>query len=293
MSRWEERKNKLKTALGFFNGMNWEGINTNFIVSTGRTGTEFLARFFNSLSSDIDARHEPDPDFLKLGVEYAKGKVFFEKACRIIKKGRLWICDEVKKRDKNIYIEANNRFFSLIPVLRKVFPKAKIIHIVRDGRDYVRSVMNRNYYTPQDKIYYKKDLRLQAIDFPEDLYNNKWKNMSRFEKCCWEWVKKDSFIHETIKDDPLAETFKFEDIFYKKDGIEKVWQMGDFMNLDVDRDYLEYQWKELIDKKINLSKTYKFPGWDKWDEKMRKQFMDIAGGHVKKYGYHRKSFSQL
>lgn len=111
-SRWQERKNSFKANLGFFRNRNWEGVNVAFVVSTGRTGTQFLTRFFRGLSPQIDARHEPNPDFLKLGVDFARGKISFQKAANAIKKGRLWVCDEINKTGKDIYIESNNRYFS-------------------------------------------------------------------------------------------------------------------------------------------------------------------------------------
>lgn len=108
-----------------------------------------------------------------MGVGYARENIPFKKAKKKVNNGRLWICDELNKKESNFYIESNNRFFSLIPVLWKLFPESKIVHIVRDGRDYVRSIMNRDHYTYKDKIFYKKDLRLKATDFPNDPYCEK------------------------------------------------------------------------------------------------------------------------
>lgn len=78
-SRTKGRKNALKAALGFFRNRSWEEIKVNFIVSTGRTGTQFLTRFFRNLSSQIDSCHEPDPDFLKLGLTLPGGKFLLKK----------------------------------------------------------------------------------------------------------------------------------------------------------------------------------------------------------------------
>ena len=284
-TRREQRINYLKTKLGFFRKVSWKGIKVIFIVSTGRTGTRFLARFFRSLSPKIDSRHEPDPDFLKLGVNYARGLVSSERAVNAIAERRLWICDELRKNNKNIYIESNNRYFSLIPLLWEIFPDAKIIHIVRDGRDVVRSTMNRDFYTPRDGIYFRKKMRLQATEFPYDAYCSRWETMSQFEKVSWHWVRKDSFIHQTVKDDKRAITVKFEDIFNKESGYQRLWEMVDFMDIGIDKQIFQKQCVLSMDKKLNVSKKEEFPRWQDWSFEQRKQFLDIAGEYMKVYQY--------
>jgi len=284
-TRREQRINYLKTKLGFFRKASWEGVKVVFIISTGRTGTRFLARFFRSFSPAIDSRHEPDPDFLKLGVGYARDKVSLEDAVTVIRERRLWIADSMRKNNKNIYIESNNRYFSLIPILWGIFPQAKIIHIVRDGRDVVRSTMNRDFYTPRDGIYFRKKLRLQATDFLKDPYCDKWSSMTQFEKCCWHWVRKDGFINQAIKGDSRAITVKFRDIFNKESNYQGLWEIVNFMGIGIDKDIFKKQCSLAMDKKINVSKREEFPSWQKWSQEQREQFMNIAGEYMKLYGY--------
>ena len=284
-TRREQRINYLKTKLRFFRKANWDGVKVIFIVSTGRTGTHFLARFFRSLSPAIDSRHEPDPDFLKLGVKYARGKVSLEDAAGVIRARRLWIADSIRKNNKNIYIESNNRYFSLIPILWGNFPQAKIIHIVRDGRDVVRSTMNRDFYTPGDGIYFRKKMRLQATDFSDDPYCNKWGSMTQFQKCCWHWVKKDGFIYQAIKGDSRAVTVKFRDIFNKESNYQGLWEIVNFMDIGINREDFRKQCSLAMDKKINVSKREDFPHWRQWSGEQREQFMSIAGEYMELYGY--------
>jgi len=289
-TRRDERINYLKTTLGFFTSASWNGIRVNFLISTGRTGTAFLAKFFRTFSPNIDSRHEPDPDLLKLGVNFARGKVSFEKAVRTITKSRQWICANLNKQKKDIYIESNNRLFSLIPALWEVFPAARIIHITRDGRDIVRSTMNRDHYTPKDGIYFRKNLRMQGIDFPGDPYREKWNTMTQFEKACWHWAKKDGILHNSIKNDPRAITIKFEDIFSKENNYPGLWEMIEFMDLGISKNVFSSKCKDLMDQRFNINKNETFPRWTEWDSKQRRQFMDIAGEHMKLYGYDLSDF---
>ncbi len=259
-------------GLCFFKQQDMGDIVPVFIVSTGRTGTKFFSVFFNYFNN-ILALHEPYPDFRKLSVNYARGKVSFNAAAKQIEKNRRLINYELKKKKINIYIESNNRFFSLLKPLRAVFPGAKIIYIVRDGRDYVRSGMSRNWYTASDK-----NTRLRADMFPGDPYYEKWNKMNRFEKIAWRWQKKDGIIHDDIK--TLDNTIKvtFEDIFLHPDNIG-IYDITRFMGIDdaVVAERLE----KTKNQKINTNPKHAIPAWKSWDEEMKKAFDEIAASHMK------------
>lgn len=267
-----------KSKLGFFNDIDYADIKARFIISTGRTGTKFLASFFNQLSPSILAYHEPYPSFRKLGIDYASRKVPHRKALSNFKYGRMAILNRLIKSNKHIYVEANCNLFSLVPIIREVFPDYRIIHIVRDGRDYVRSAMSRLLFREDDNLK-----RLKASDFPSDPYYNRWGGMSRFEKICWHWVKMDEIIYESIQNDSKCLTLKFEDIFDSNTQYSEIKKLIDFFDMDIkaDSEYIS----ALMTKKINKTANYQMPHWKNWDTKKKKQFLDIAGTHMKIYGY--------
>lgn len=154
----------------------------------------------------------------------------------------------------------------------------------------MRSVMNRDHYTLKDKIYYKKGLRLQAIDFSKDFYYGKWSNMSQFEKCCWQWQKKDNFIYDAIKNDSHAITIKFEDIFNKEKGHLGIYQLVDFLNIQLPKGKIENLCENSMGNRVNINKKEDFPRWRKWDNSLRKRFLNIASSQMKRYNYNLKDF---
>ena len=79
----------------------WKEINPKFIISNGRTGTKFLSHFFNTLSNEIDARHEPSPSILKLRHQFGVEKISLEKALKKLKRQveKEGIIREWKKRE--------------------------------------------------------------------------------------------------------------------------------------------------------------------------------------------------
>ena len=284
-TREKERLDYLKTLLGAYSNSNWDGKKVSFIVSTGRTGTWFLIYFLSQFSHIIDARHEPDPDFLKLGVRYARRKVSFQKAVKTIKLWRQYVCNEMDRNHKRIYIESNNNLFSLIPALWEIFPEAKILHVIRDGRDFARSVMSRGHYTKEDKIHSKRNLRLEAAQFPDDLYYSHWKKkMSLLEKTSWEWQKKDEIIYRSIINDARAKTVKFEDVFNSNENGDVLFDACRFLNIDLNRETFNRHFHIFTKRKVNHKKLT-FPHWKDWSEEQCDQFNKIAGFRMKLYGY--------
>lgn len=112
--------------------------------------------------------------------------------------------------------------------------------------------------------------------------------MSQFEKCCWQWVKRDSFIYKVVKDDERVITVKFEDIFDKSN--HELWNILSFLEIDMNREKFNRICEKFMNKKINKSKRYTFPYWKKWDISLREKFVNIAGQHMKNYNYNIKDF---
>ena len=270
---WPYKLDKIRMRLRSLGKQDWSDVNKYFVVSTGRTGTKFFAHFLDQFSSTY-AVHEPAPTFLRLAINYATNNVTEKYAIEKIERYRRAMCKKVKRMGVNNYIESNNRLFALLEPLKEVFDDFKVVHIVRDGRDYVRSGMSRNWYTDSDGS------RLRAIYFPDDPYYEKWDQMSRFEKICWRWQKKDGFIYDQVEKMDNAITVKFEDIF-KDDNFTGVHRIIKYLDLN------EGEAEEIIDrmmnKRVNSTKNYEIPKWENWEQEMIEKFDSIAGHHMKKY----------
>lgn len=270
---WPYKFDKLLMKLRLLGEQDWSEINKNFIVSTGRTGTKFFAHFLDQFSS-VHALHEPAPVFLRLAINYATGKVTKEYAEKKIDLYRRALCKELKREKIDKYIESNNRFFSLLEPLNEVFDKFKVVHIVRDGREYVRSGMSRNWYTESDGS------RLRGIYFPKDPYYDQWENMNRFEKICWRWQKKDGFIYNQVQNMDNAITVRFKDIF-KDDEFKGVYRILDYF--EINDENKEEIIDQMMNRKVNSTKEYAIPKWTDWSEDRLEAFDEIAGDHMRKY----------
>jgi hypothetical protein len=266
---------KVKAVLGLTNraAYHWEGIQPVFIVSTGRTGTTFLARLLQQHPS-VYGCHEPRPSLRTLGLDFVYGKTSHTAAGRAFRRWRSPYAHYCRIHDCRFYIEANNYLFSLVDVIRNVIPHARFIHIVRDGRDYVRSALSRNWYHPQDYTY-----RLQASLFPADPYASQWQNMSRFEKICWEWQKKDSLILSATQDAPDTLHVTFESMFDDPSctGLIRVLTF-----IGIDDEMVRQKALSSIAHKHNAMPRYAVPRWQEWTARQKEIFERIAGAYYRR-----------
>jgi hypothetical protein len=270
----------------------WGDVKVAFIVSTGRTGTRKLASFFSVACDRVDARHEPYPDMFDMGVELVRSKLSPEGAAKRFRRGREYVCGQVHSSGCDWYIESNRNLVPLLPILRRSFENCKIVHVVRDGRDFVRSAFSKTVPSATRRgakalVLSEEDPRdrLQAPDFPGDPYAERWTRMSRFERLCWLWVKLNTLIRDAIRDDPRATTVKFEELFRAEVAHKGLWDVIEFLGLQGRMLIPQKQVHELMAVKENLTEKYLIPAWTEWSPEQTRQFREIAGEAMAAFGY--------
>ena len=238
-----------------------------------------MAHLF-SKDSRILSLHEPHPSMLDISNKYIKGFVNESEVIKEFKHKRYFYFRKAQLEKKELYIESNNRLYSLIPVIKEIFEDYRIIHIVRDGREVVRSGMNRKYYTNND-VFFKK--RIMALDFKNDEYYSQWNEMSSFEKTCWWWQKKDSIIYSQVKNCEKARTYKYEELFFSNDA-QLFEELIRFIGIDDVTSQKKY-FLQNRNKKINKNNLNNFPKWNEWNDEQKNKFNLIAGEHMQEMGY--------
>lgn len=270
----------------------WSSLQVSFIISTGRTATKFLAKLLSTAFERMDARHEPSPDLFDIGTRFARSEATLEAACAELRDARLHICGQVRRSGCDHYIEANNNLAYLITPLRRLFPDARIIHLVRDGRDFVRSAYSKTARPGAGRgrpalVMSEEDhrRRLQASDLPDDPYRSRWPQMSRFERICWYWQRKDGIICEALRSDELALTVKFEDVFNQSSAYQGFWDMVNFLGLRTRLSVTVDRVHEVMGRKENATEEYLLPSWTDWSPEQARQFREIAGDYLESCGY--------
>jgi hypothetical protein len=233
-----------------------------FIVSTGRSGTQTIARTLSLLPGCV-CLHEPSPELILESSQYRYGKIDQIELSNLLRESR--------QRTVNgcVYCEANQTLSLIIPVLTDVFPEARYIWLIRNGLDVVASAYQKQWYTGHSENHDRYedcsqlekawiDGRIQG-DLCGDLNADDWRKLDRFGRCCWYW----SYVNRVID----ADLHKYSPDRFLMLRIE-----------DIDKDFESIvDWMGLKDEVVpsvgryNISKRVPYH-WTEWSAEERKTF---------------------
>ena len=236
-----------------------------FFVGMGRSGTAFIAYLLNK-NSEITAYHEAIGDKQALTDAYNDINKAANYICGYRK---LLIATRLYLSPTSKYCEANSYLRYHTDALTTYLPNTTIIHVVRDGRLVVRSMMNRGVFKSESKGH-------SNVISPKigEKYYKKWKNMDRFQKTCWYW----SYTNEFLLKKNLS-IVRFEDLINSYNMFLR--KMPHKLTTGISYN----KWKKETSKPKNISKNYEFPNYYDWTEQHKRQFEEICGPTMKRLGY--------
>ncbi|HUJ02459.1 MAG TPA: hypothetical protein VLW75_02395 [Rhizomicrobium sp.] len=249
-----------------------------FIVSPGRTGTQFLGDKLCNMIEGAYSVHEPDLNHgpfdkrtwrnirrfgfnhmvvgrLKgltggrmLSRAYMIGAISYEEAIERVRKGRERF---FAARPEPLLIEANCQWALILPVLRAAFPRARFALITRDRKAWVESCMRRGTrYTEQDRVAQN---RLSPGLLGDSRLGPRWQSMTPREKLEWEWDLIDARLTEFAKADKLSRLFRFEDLFEGQNRATHFRAMLDHIAAQDKRNYPIRFEPSVLEARINAS----------------------------------------
>lgn len=235
------------------------------ITSTGRTGTVLLSKMLNKISGAYVV-HEPlfrETKYHRLAMEDPRFSYNFLKDFRIKE-----MVYRIEKNNCNRYGEVNGALRRNIKELKELFPSMKIIHIVRDGRKVISSVLNRNTLLRGDAYY-----NLQPSSCIVDTQT--WSKFNRFEKITYLWAAENKYMREnsdlTIRFEDMISNYKY----FKKNIL-------DVLGLKLNHQ----EWAESMHKKVNKTKKIKTDTeFKKWSDDQKNFFNVHCSNEMQKNGY--------
>lgn len=236
-----------------------------FILSTGRTGTDFFTKLFNSDAvPDAWSLHEPRPAFRARSYQLvARYHTTFERLYFQWPRMR-WH----KRSQKTWYIETNYHLFAAIPLIREAFPNAWIIHVIRDGRDVVTSWLNKYRYITNNHI--------TPFQIPGDPAQEAWSLWNPVQKLSWYWKTVNELVASQSPDLWLRFEYLFTppytDLFHLLEALP-------LESYDPDRI------QAMVSERVNPSKSQFFPAFQKWPQQWQQEFYAIAGPAMMRFGY--------
>lgn len=242
-----------------------------WVTGFGRSGTKWLA---NLLAKESGGHfyHEPCIVFDKAAPRDPDGSKKWWIESRVPK------IAELRERDSELwsrcdwYGEVNGLIRFHAAVIAEIYPTAPLLHLHRDGRDVVRSLMARQIYTPGGGVN-----NLHAPD-PGDRHRGRWRSYTRFQKLCWFW----------------------------QDGVNRVlpYETGRicFERMITDYGYFDAAvcapagftpirnsaWQAAVEDfgpARNATKDHVMPAYPDWPDFEKQQFWDICGHTMRVLGY--------
>jgi hypothetical protein len=236
-----------------------------FFLSTARTGSKWLINMLDK-ATPVTARHEFTLNHYLCNGNLVKDKRTAagftdlvcdrDKAKELIHQTRDWVEDsDCDYAEANIYLE------QFLPEFQEVFPDACTVHLFRDPRDVVRSIINRSWYdTPEDNAHPVMDVK-------------GFSGYSQFAKACW-YVRK---TNESLASFCEVE-LQFERMVSEQDYLAlKLRELGiAFFPLLVRADFHQ---------KINVNQKTTFPPYEQWSTLQKSKFHSICGPVNAMLGY--------
>lgn len=283
-----------------------------FIVSGGRTGTKFFAVQLGRLLQNVVAVHEPDAlstnprelagrirqfGFRHMIIDRLRGQ------SGIRQLGEAFLCGEVSESEaieriraaREAYyaaikepavVESYYAWYGLVPLLDAAFGNARVLSVVRDPRDWVRSQMNwGTQYGRRDWAYRLGFSKLDPGRLGDQAFATAWDGMDRFGRLCWLWRT----IYTALNDArrlPWVRTERFEDLFVEHQDLSRLEETLQFLVEGVeDVPGLE---SAFVRERIHGNVAYSFPGWREWTPARARQLDEICGPLMQDFGYGRE-----
>lgn len=240
-----------------------------FILSTGRTGTQFLAYHFDK-GPDVRALHEPVPSrgLRFWTVAYLEGAVERSMMRRTLRRYRTGFFDGMTE---STYVESNNFLAGFAEALIEEFSQPTLIHVVRDPRTYVRSAIN-NGAASGLKGLVNRFVEFAHLDLDREAAHPAILRSARY------WTLLNQHLLRVGEGYPGYSSFKYEDLF--DDGSDEFARLVDLVGggsqvLDAAGD----------DGRVNRSTQDLLPPWNEWSATQQRAVIDTCGDLMARFGY--------
>ena len=233
----------------------------------GFSGTTFLANLLNH-APDVEARHEffGDSVFMTLSY-YQPSHPYLELRLRQQR-------EQVLARFPRLhtFVDVNQCLRFSLDTVRRTLDDPLCFHLVRNGRDVVRSLYLSKMYTKGARRVWLVPTDSATLEL--------WRGYSQFERLCWNWNEAvNRLLEEEVNVLHLERTVS--DYQYLRERLLE--PSGIHLEPDV--------WHALKDKSLHrtrfrLKKLWRgYPIRLKWTPKHEASFMSICGETMRALGY--------
>lgn len=247
---------------------------TVLILSSGRTATMFLARYFDANYDGVVARHEPPPSRLIRMASHARLAGHLSDGG--LRSVLAWKRRREERGDGALYIEANPYLAGCADLLGEIWDRPTFIHIVRDPREQTRSAMRHGMSTGvkgflnQHLPYWYPDVRkIFSLDHKPD-----WLEMAAYM-----WTLFNSFIRQAAHQGHDYHLLLFEELF--DESFSGLRRLCGILGLDFREDDAAISPRELI----NPGRRDVLLPWPDWTSEQCRTLHRICSPLMGDFGY--------
>lgn len=229
------------------------------IMGTGRSGTATLARM-------VGGHHEYRVQYL-LDKYFSKTTPYLDPFDTLGKR-IVAMLDLFQGIETGDFKDSSNLYIHFIDAVYILYPSARFILSVRNGKDFARSTFSRRWH--ERTVFGNVPLR-------DDPYFGRWDAMSPLQKNAWLWTCRNSKALEGLKAVPDEQKLivRIEDLA-REDILTSIEK---FTGTEIRRDLHS-------GKKYNSNPFFSMPPKEDWSNEMNREFDEIAGGMMKMFGYY-------
>jgi hypothetical protein len=261
-----------------------------FILGSGRSGTFQMVKMLENIEG-IESHHEYlFENILKPAVLYRMGVIGDEEIKAILKETH---APAVYYANAPVWLDSSNALPWIVTPLYELFPNARFIHLLRDGRKVVSSFYNKftgvvyddqcvnivkhwldNPGTmpspPPEKKYWR------PFPVKGEKYFEEFTHQSRFQRLCYYWQDCNIRIRDSLAAVPDEQklSIHLEDLVSDPATLERFLKM---FGIDYDDKYVQ-----ILKRPVNVAIPQNFP----LTEQERLEFGKIAGDAMQVFGYH-------
>jgi hypothetical protein len=232
------------------------------------------------------ALHEPRPFLSTENFAAWQGTSSSERLRREIREKRDWLLETADQNTLQ-YIESSHFLAHLITHLHELYHPL-FIYVYRDGRDFVRSGLTRNWYTsPSPKARLARILRrltLQPFGNPVEDHQltPPPEARTRFEKAAWLWNQVNRNIQAQLDSLSQPDVFRLRLEDFEADTL---LNLLDFLEIDASTRTLDRMISVSYSRPNRTQKPFSIPSKSEWAEERLRTFMRFAGEQMRKLGY--------
>jgi len=260
-----------------------------FILGSGRSGTLQVVKLLENIEG-IQAHHEYlFEKILKSAVLYRMGVVGDEEIKKLLMETYV---PAVYYANTPIWLDSSNALPWIVKPLHELFPNARFIHLLRDGRKVVSSFYHKftevvyddqcvnivkNWLDNPDVVLPPPPEKKYWRPFPVrgEKYFEEFAHYSRFQRLCYYWQDCNMRIRDSLAIVPDAQklSIHLEDLVSNSASLARFLEM---FGVAYDDKYMQ-----VLKRPVNVAVAQNFL----MTEQERLEFEKIAGEAMKVFGY--------